>query len=955
MSDNFNKFKILECNNSINIKPINIDGHLTTKPKYRGSAIEFNRKNYSSKKKYTRKSISMSSNNPSTTVESSISGSLFDGRLSIKKKVSYAPKLKRFPSEYFDERKGRRSVICFPKLPEMKVMFDILFGHHYMLSNTKWNIPKLEKFIFELQLKFNSNISKLYNDNYENNTALRSRIRSDKNVIQNLGNSSKSLPKVYKIQNKIDYFKKLEDLIAMYSLIIFYFVRTQNMDRAKILYLIMVKQNLQYITYLDKLIDLNILLSEKNDKMLMTIFQTAISTILKIYSFLIKYGYLLHLSFYGNLFMKRYLNLNHKYYLYSLYCHKIKNSYIENENKVKYWYAQLNFYSAYFTLSLYLPLKISISFCNAVLFTLATIKDKYYDLKIKNLILCAIYNKSLFLYMDGKSEEAIFNLNEAKRKLFMYIEDSTFDDSGNKGKNSTYGAILVDDSKGRKSKNQNYSRGILSFNELFNSITKNHLIKSGSNRNINKKKFIININKKFEPYFISNKPININNLLNQYMKICNIKIEGMEDKTRSTYSIKSYKRHNTSSDRRSFVQLTNMEKRKQEKLPNIFKNPILLRSEILLAEIELDRKKYRAAYTYVNHALAIITIFKKTQNHYYLGKYKKEQRLIKEFLSIIDSSDIKNYSEISEKDEEELDEEEEEEEEEEIEIRKGDIEYQKEQEFKEKIKINKKILKEVEKFFIFFSKLSAYQIKVLNDTQPNNEIRNYLPILFQNQFKDCLTVKQKMVLDNLHVMSLSRYMILKDPNKLILPSNLNISPLYMEKPELFSPRYFQYEKKQKSLIENMKHKQDDVLEKKAYQNFQEILKSKNATLYIQNFLNNNYELIIKIIKASNEEEINKMINQPNILIKPIEKYKKQNPKIDNLRMARHKSDICFLKSKILNKKISLIDDRNSNAHLKTFYSKASKRFKTKGSNYKKINRTCTSDKLKMNSRSEIFI
>ena len=42
MSDNFNKFKILECNNSINIKPINIDGHLTTKPKYKDSTIEFN-------------------------------------------------------------------------------------------------------------------------------------------------------------------------------------------------------------------------------------------------------------------------------------------------------------------------------------------------------------------------------------------------------------------------------------------------------------------------------------------------------------------------------------------------------------------------------------------------------------------------------------------------------------------------------------------------------------------------------------------------------------------------------------------------------------------------------------------------------------------------------------------------------------------------------------------------
>ena len=212
-----------------------------------------------------------------------------------------------------------------------------------------------------------------------------------------------------------------------------------------------------------------------------------------------------------------------------------------------------------------------------------------------------------------------------------------------------------------------------------------------------------------------------------------------------------------------------------------------------------------------------------------------------------------------------------------------------------------------------------------------------------------------MVLDNLHVMSLSRYMILKDPNKLILPSNLNISPIYMEKPELFSPRYFQYEKKQKLIHENMKHKEDDVLEKKAYQSFQEILKSKNATLYIQNFLNNNYNLIMKIIKGSSEKEINKMISQPSILIKPVEKYKKQNSKNENLRMARHKSEICFLKNKILNKKISLIDDRNSN--LITFNNKDSKKLRKSRSNYKKINRTCTSDniKFKINSRSAILI
>ena len=154
-------------------------------------------------------------------------------------------------------------------------------------------------------------------------------------------------------------------------------------------------------------------------------------------------------------------------------------------------------------------------------------------------------------------------------------------------------------------------------------------------------------------------------------------------------------------------------------------------------------------------------------------------------------------------------------------------------------------MKELEKFFIFYATLSAYQIKILNDTQPTSEKRNYLPILFQNQFKDCLTIRQIIALGNLRVMALSRYVILKDPNKLILPNNLNINQIYFEKPELFSPRYFRLEKKLK--IIEMK-KQREMLHKKAYEIFLQILQSEKATIFTQNFLNNNYNSVMKIIE-----------------------------------------------------------------------------------------------------------
>jgi hypothetical protein len=90
---------------------------------------------------------------------------------------------------------------------------------------------------------------------------------------------------------------------------------------------------------------------------------------------------------------------------------------------------------------------------------------------------------------------------------------------------------------------------------------------------------------------------------------------------------------------------------------------------------------------------------------------------------------------------------------------------------------NQKIItsKEMEKFFIFICSLSIYQLKILNDTQPPpSQRRNDLPIIFNNQFQDCLTNAQRMNLTLLETMSLSRYILLKDTNKDISLENLDI-------------------------------------------------------------------------------------------------------------------------------------------------------------------------------------
>ncbi len=51
--------------------------------------------------------------------------------------------------------------------------------------------------------------------------------------------------------------------------------------------------------------------------------------------------------------------------------------------------------------------------------------------------------------------------------------------------------------------------------------------------------------------------------------------------------------------------------------------------------------------------------------------------------------------------------------------------------------------KELEKFFLFICGLSVYQLKVLNEFQPDSKTnRNDLPILFPNQFQDCTRGKE---------------------------------------------------------------------------------------------------------------------------------------------------------------------------------------------------------------------
>ena len=79
-------------------------------------------------------------------------------------------------------------------------------------------------------------------------------------------------------------------------------------------------------------------------------------------------------------------------------------------------------------------------------------------------------------------------------------------------------------------------------------------------------------------------------------------------------------------------------------------------------------------------------------------------------------------------------------------------------------------------FFLLLAKLTPHQINLLNKTQnskmPMSLFKN-LPIFFSKQFKNSLNPNQRILFDNLNILSLIRCKILNDVNKEISLNNLN--------------------------------------------------------------------------------------------------------------------------------------------------------------------------------------
>jgi hypothetical protein len=108
-----------------------------------------------------------------------------------------------------------------PKSDINKFKLDIILGYAYILSKEKENKKRIEKFIFKTQKKFDEKMEKFTIKNQ-----IETQIYNKSKSLKANKNSSKQINEEIKRITKI--FHKLENMISIYGLIIYYLIKTQK-------------------------------------------------------------------------------------------------------------------------------------------------------------------------------------------------------------------------------------------------------------------------------------------------------------------------------------------------------------------------------------------------------------------------------------------------------------------------------------------------------------------------------------------------------------------------------------------------------------------------------------------------------------------------------------------------------------------------------------------------------
>ena len=631
--------------------------------------------------------------------------------------------------------------------------------------------------------------------------------------------------------------------ISNYSLVFaLYFQSNKTLDALK-LFLLMSEQNKKVLEYLIHK-EMEQLPKIANTNKIALFYPSITKTLLQVLSLFIKLAAKFNKSVLENYYIKQYLRIVHLMsYIVIKYVNpgkidEINNSQLKNERK--YFYSQCLFDCSIYLFNRFQPLKIPISILQHILESYSSNINYFFNEIESTLLLKINYNLSLFYYVDGFNSEAINNMNQAKERL---NDMKNFPVSKTRKSRISLNEEDLMMNKLRSNNNNDNNTFLLDFNEVVspknNHISRNKFQRSSIRTSTHKydkdtlelqstlylkatcdsmnAKITKNKCKEYSTIFIG--AYNILRFKNPIeLDIVREKILNEIELTMAEIELNN-KNFKESLNHINFI----LNLQKNETIESTIFNKEIIRltkSKINTSQNELDTFDKKS----VDKNNRFILNYKKNSNNdnslFLLTRDKSSNNLLKDNLSSSHNNNNSNYSppiqsikyHLTSNDKSRINHLLEEIEklswENDKNISKNKLLYQQE-ESKYNIDQNKVILrskkniasKEMEKFFIFICGLSIYQLKILNDTQPPpSRRRNDLPIIFNNQFQDCLTNSQRMNLSLLETMSLSRYILLKDTNKDISLDNLDY-------------RFMMYRIKEKDNEDKISNKINDLKKK----------------------------------------------------------------------------------------------------------------------------------------------
>ena len=562
----------------------------------------------------------------------------------------------------------------------------------------------------------------------------------------------------FAVQKVYNFTLALKENISNFCLIIKLYLLNNKKDRANEIFLLMCKQNKKLMEFVyDKLS----LYCKKASPAMLRFAPTIAKMFIQILSCFIKLSITFNKTTFQNIYTVFYLKT-----IYALILREVNkvNSFRSDLKAHRlYIYSNCIFDISIFIFWRYQPLCYS-TYLLQHLLELYEEKNFKEKTKYEQILLLKInYNLGLFLYVDGKNNEAINYLIQAKKILSEMVIYSFRNDE----------------------------------NTYINDIWRNSAILENQEKHlINKLKYFKD---KRDERRIEYKYIKKN--VNQNKPLISIKEENNKNspKTQTKKIDKSC----------LYLGLKRLESN-QPILYEHIKRRIFFEIELLLCQIELNKKNYRAAIEHINIILNKEKIkddfdiencpskkkpfntktFKNLKSFQGLrikklsdvsinqNKLEDKNKNIDNILdnnifyeeSLLTDNDIESVRMLLERIEHEytlnLH----------LQQRKSFIANKRTSyyPFYKTNSMNYTNFKEMEKFFIFICSLSIFQLKILNESQPKSlSKRNDLPIIFSNQFQDCLTNAQRLELSNLETMTLSRYVILIDTDKDISPENFD--------------------------------------------------------------------------------------------------------------------------------------------------------------------------------------